>query len=119
MLFEMVFLDLSLQGLTELAFTRDHEARVGHARDDDRRRLDQVALPLVRHKRGDVADDGRVMGEPQLRMEVRGRRGLHVPEVDPLVDGDGAGRRHTVGDHHLADRLGCADEAVDLPVLPA
>ena len=47
------------------------------------------------------------------------RRRRHVLDVDAFVDRDRAIARHAVGDEHRADRLGGADEAVDLAVLPA
>ena len=58
-LLEMVLADLPLELLAQLAFAEDDEPRVGHLLHDEMRGLDQVALALVRHQRGDVADDRR------------------------------------------------------------
>ena len=58
-LLEMVLVHLLFEVLAQLAFAEDDEARVGHLLHDEMRGVDQVALSLVRHERGDVADDRR------------------------------------------------------------
>ncbi len=58
-LLEVVLVDLLLEMLAQLAFAEDDETRVGQLLHHEVRRLDQVALPFVRHQRGDVADDRR------------------------------------------------------------
>ena len=77
-----------------------------------------MALALVRHERGDVADDRRVMRQPERLVHVDRRRGEHVLDVDAFVNRDRPLGRHAVGDEHLPDRLGRGDEAVHLPMLP-
>jgi hypothetical protein len=118
-LLEVLLLDLALERGAQLPFAGDDESRVGHLLDDDRGGIDQMALPLVRDERGDVADDRRVVRQPELGVQVDRRRGGDVREIDAFVDGDGVRRRHAVGDDHVANRVGRADEAVHLPVLPA
>ena len=50
--------------------------------------LDEMALALVRHERGDVADDRRVVRQPERLVHVDRRRRAHVVDVDAFVDGD-------------------------------
>ena len=69
------------------------------------RGVDQVPLPLVRHERGDVPDDRRVMRQEERLVHVDGRRGENMLEVDPFVNGDHAVRRYAVMKEHLADGL--------------
>ena len=59
------------------------------------------------------------MRQKERLVNVDGRRGKDVFDVDALVDGDGPLRRDAVRHQHLSDGLGRRDEAVDLPMLPA
>ena len=86
---------------------------------DQMRGFDQMPLALVRHQRGDVADDRRVMRQPERLVHVDRRRREDVLDVDAFVHRDRPLRGHAVGDQHLADRFGRGDEAVDLPMLPS
>ena len=61
-LLEMMLVDLLLEMLAQLAFAEDHESRVGDLLHDEVRRVDEMPLAFVRHERGDVADDRRVVG---------------------------------------------------------
>ena len=96
-LLEVVLAHLALELLAQLAFAEDDEARVRQLADDQVRGLDQMALALVRHERGDVADDRRVVRQPERLVHVDGRRREHVLDVDALVDGDRPLGRHAVG----------------------
>ena len=117
-LFEMVLVDLLLEMLAQFAFAEDHESGVRYLLHDEVRRLDQVPLAFVRHERRDVADDRRLMGQPERFVHVDRRPREHVLDVDALVHRHRPIVGHAVGDEHLADRLRRGDEAVDLPVLP-
>ncbi len=119
MLLETVLLDLPLERRPQLALARDHEARVRDFAHDERGGFDEVSLTFVRHQGGDIADERRLMGEEQLFVQVDGRRRRHTLEVDAFVNGHRPRRRHAVGHEHLSNRFRRADEAVDLPVLPA
>ena len=92
-LFEMVVLDLALERGSQFAFTRDDEPRVRYLRQHQPRGLDQMALSLVRHERGHVADDRRLVRQPEILVEVRRRGGLDASEIDAFVDGDRRGPR--------------------------
>ena len=70
MLLEAPLLDLPLERRSQLALAGDDKARVGDFADDERRGLDEVALTLVRHQRGDVADERGLMGKEQLFVKV-------------------------------------------------
>ena len=63
---EMLVVDLPLERLAQFAVADDHEPRVGHLAHDERRRLDQVVVALVRHQRRHVADDRRVRRQVEL-----------------------------------------------------
>ena len=78
-----------------------------------------MLLSLVANQRGDVADDGRVVGEPELSVKIGRFGSIHAFDIDAFVNGDRAGAGHTISDQHLTDRFGRADEGVHLPVLPA
>src|SRR5204863_287569 len=75
-LLQTVILDLPLERGPQLSFTRDHEPRVRHMRQNKARGLDEVPLPFVGYERGDVADDWRVVREPEILMKRRRRRGV-------------------------------------------
>ena len=62
-------------GLAQLALAEDHEPHVGHLLDDQARRLDEVALPLVRNQRRNVADDRRAVRQEERFVDVDRRRG--------------------------------------------
>ena len=83
------------------------------------RGVDEMALTLVRHQRRDVADDRRVVRQPEGLMDVDRWRCGHVFDVDAFVDRDRPLGGHAVGDEHLADGFRRGDEAVHLPVLPS
>ena len=86
-LFEVVVADLPLELLAQLAFAEDDEPRVGNLADDEVRGLDEMPLALVRHERGDVADDRRVRAaartprarSPAARRARARRRCLRAP----------------------------------------
>ena len=59
MLFQMVFVDLAFELIAQLTLTEDDESCVGNLLDDEARRLDEMALTLMRHERRD-AMSGRV-----------------------------------------------------------
>ena len=118
-LLEMMLAHQVFQVLAQLAFAEDDEAGVGNLLHDQVRRLDQVALALVRHERGDIADDRRMMRQPERFVNVDRRRGVDVIDVDAFVHRDRSVGRHAVADQHLPDGVRRGDEAVDLPVLPA
>ena len=61
-LLEVILAHLTLEVLAQLAFAEDDEPRVRHLAHDEVRGLDEMALALVRHERGDVADDRRAGG---------------------------------------------------------
>ena len=65
--------DLVLERRPQLALAGDDEARVGHLADDQRGGLDRVALALVRHQRGDVADDRRAVRQPEFLVQLAAR----------------------------------------------
>ena len=44
----------------------------GTSRDDERGRIDEVPLSLVRHERRDVADDRRAVRQPELGVRIAG-----------------------------------------------
>ena len=67
----------------------------------------------------DGADDGRVRRQPELRVNVRRRLGLHAMEIDAFVDRDDRVGVDAVADQHLVDGIRRGDEAVDLVILPA
>ena len=77
-----------------------------------------MALALVRHERRDVADDRRVMRQPERFVDVDRRRRDDMLDVDAFVDRDRALGGHAVGDEHLPDGFRGGDEAVHLPLLP-
>ena len=104
--------------LAQLAFAEHDEARVGNFLDDEVGRFYQVALPFVRHERGDVADHRRAMRQPERLVHVHRRRGGDVLDVDAFMNGDGPIRRHSIRQEQAADRVRRRDEAVDLPVFP-
>ena len=58
----------------------------GNWRSDERGGLHQVPLALVGHERTDVADDGRAVRQPELRVQVCPGCRVDVTEVDALVD---------------------------------
>ena len=107
-----------LEVLAQLAFAEHDEARVGNFLDDEVGRFYQVALPFVRHERGDVADHRRAMRQPERLVHVHRRRGGDVLDVDAFMNGDGPIRRHSIRQEQAADRVRRRDEAVDLPVFP-
>ena len=99
----------------QLPFAGDHEPRVRHLAHDERRRLDQVPLALVRHQRGDVADDRRAVRQPELLVQLRGRRPRRRARDRCLRwTVTARARRTPSATQHLADRLRRADEAVHL-----
>ncbi len=111
---------LLLEVLAQLAFAEDHEARVGHLLHHEVRGVDQVALSLVRHQRGDVADHRRAVRQPERLVHVhrparRATCSTSIPSCTVTVRS--AGTPSAI--EHLPDRLGRGDEAVDLAVLPA
>ena len=59
----------------------------------------------MRHQCRDVADDRSVVREEERLVDVHGRDGAHVIDVDAFVHGDRALFRHAVGHEHLPDRL--------------
>ena len=73
-LLEVVLAHLALEVLAQLALAENDEPRVGHLLDDQVRGLDEVPLALVRHERRDVADDRRVMRQPERLVHVDRRR---------------------------------------------
>ena len=91
----------------------------GISLNDQVRGLDQVPLAFVRHQRGDVADDRRLMGQPEGLVHVDRRRREHVLDVDAFVNRDRPLAGNAVGDQHLPDRFRRGDEAVDLAMFPA
>ena len=95
-LLEMVLVHLLLQVFAQLAFAEDDEAGIGNLLHDEMRGVDQVALALVRHERGDVADDRRLMRQPERLVDVDRRRRDDVVDVDAFVDRDGAFGRYAV-----------------------
>ena len=81
-LLEVVLLDLVPQLRFELTLTEDREASVRHAVEHRSRRLDEVALTLVRDQRGDVADHGSIRWQPELGPDVKRRERFHVLDID-------------------------------------
>ena len=73
----------------------------------------------MRHKSRHIADDRRVVRQPERFVDVYRRRGDGPLNVDPFVYGHDAVGPHAVADEHLADGIRSRDEAVDLPVLPS
>ena len=84
---EVVVAHLTLERFAQLAFAEDDETDVRHLANDQARGLDEVALALVGNQRGDVADDRRMMGQPERLVHVDGRRRAHVIDVDAFVNG--------------------------------
>ena len=102
---EVQMLDLVLERRAKLALAEHEEARLRHVAHHDRGRVDQVLLSLVRHQRGDVADDQRVRREPVLLADVQRLDGGHAIDVDALVDRRGPLGGHAVLDEHRPDRV--------------
>jgi hypothetical protein len=102
-LVEPVILDLTFQRRPQLSLARDHEARVRDLLNDERRGFDQVALPLVRDERRHIADERRLVRQPELFVQSCRRRGVDAAEVDPLVYGHRTRLRDAVCDEHAAD----------------
>ena len=119
MLLEVVLMHQALEVLAQLAFAENDEPRVGNLTHHQVRGFDEIALSLVRHQCGDVANERRVMRQPQRFVHVDGGRRGNVRDIDALVHRHRAIGRHAVGDQHAPDRLGRGDEAIDLPVLPS
>jgi len=119
MLFQMVLANLPLERLSQLAFAQNNEACVGHLADNQVRGFDEMPLAFMRDERRDIADDGRLVREPERFVHVDRRRSDDVIDVDAVVHGHGVIGGHAVGEEHLPDRFGRRDEAVDLPVLPS
>ncbi len=115
----MMLVDLLLEMVTQLTFAENHEPRVGQLLDHQLRRIDQVALSLVRHQRRHVADHGRAVGQPERFVHVDRRHVLRALDVDPFVHRHGAIGWHAVADEHQANGFRGGDEAVDLAILPA
>ena len=78
--------DLPLERVVQLALADDDESHVGQLANDARRGGDQVALPLVRRQRGDVADDWRAVRQPERRMRVHARLFVDEVDVDAVMD---------------------------------
>ena len=92
---------------------------VRHVAPQDRDGIHQVVIGLVRDERADRSDDGRPVRQPELRVHVGTRRGVHVREVEPVVHDDGATVLDAGRDQGAPHRLRRAHEPVHLPVLPA
>ena len=119
MLFQVQVGDQLFERAAQIAFAEDDEARVGHFAHDLRRRLDEIAMPLVADERANRAGERGVVGEPVGLVHADRRRGGDVREIDPFVHGDGARRLDALFDQHLADRVGRAEERAHLAILPA
>ena len=119
MFLEMQTLDLPLEGSFQLALADDQKARVRDALQHEGRRVDEVALPFVWDERCHIADNRRLVREPELLVHVQRRRSTDALEVDPVIDEDRAVGRDPVRDQHRSDLGGDADEAFDLPIFPA
>ena len=83
------------------------------------RRLNQVPLTFVRHERADIADDRRLMRKKERLVDVDGRRGEHVLDVDAFVHRDDVRFGNAIGHEHRPDRIRGGDETIDLPVFPS
>jgi len=116
---KMPIADQPLERGAQLAFAEDDEPDVRHPLDEKVRRVDEIPVSLVRHQRGDVADDGAAVRQRERGVQVDRRGGSDGVHVDAFVNGHDPLRRHAVADQHLANGIGCRDEAIDLAVLPA
>ncbi len=58
------------------------------------------------------------MRKKKRLVDVDGRRGANVIDVDPLVNRERSVGGDAVGDEHAANRFGRGKEAIDLPMLP-
>ena len=119
MFFEMVFANEVFEMLAQFSLAEDHESRIGQLLHDEVRRFNQVPMTLVRDERAHVADDRRMMRKKERLVNVDGRSGEHMLDVDAFVHRDDMRFGNTIGDEHRADRVGCRDEAVDLSVFPS
>ena len=116
---EMVFAHQTFEVFAQFAFAEDHEPDIGQLLHDEMRGFDQMPLALVRHQRADIPDHRRVMRKKESFVNVDGRRGQHMLDVDALVDRHDIRLGNTVGDQHRADRVRRGNEAVDLPMFPS
>ena len=104
----------------ELALAEDDEARIGHGLHHEVRRVDQVALALVRARaRRRCRRPARRCGRKNVSCRFTGGAACDVCQVDAFVDRHRLIGRHAVLEQHAADGVGRGDETVDLPVLPA
>ena len=97
-LFEPVVLDLTFQVGSQLAFSRDDETGVRYLSDDQRRCLDQISLTLVRHERGDVPDDRRLVRQPEFLVQPCGWSRRDTVQIHTFVYRDRSCRRNAVRD---------------------
>ena len=115
---KMSLLDLTSQPVFELAGTDDEKPRIGHLAEHQRHCVHEIPLTFVRHQRSHVADDGCVVGQPKLLVDIERRSGGDSAEVDALVDDRRAVGRDPIADEHRLNEGRRTNEAIDLPVLP-
>ena len=99
-----------LERAAQLTLAEDHEARIGHVAQHERRGVDQVPLTLVGHQRADVADDRRVRRQPERRVHAGRLDVRDALDVDAFVHRHDLRGRDAVGAQDARNRVGGGDE---------
>src|SRR5262249_25122383 len=104
-LFEVVFPNLTLERLAQLAFAKNHEADVRHLLYHQSCGFDDVPLSLAGNERGQIAHPRRVARELEFLMHVNRNGGQHMLEIDALMDRDDAVWVDAVRQQNPMDRI--------------